>query len=126
MADEKIMTVVTDYRREMLCKITSGAVDTIPKITHTAFGSGGADCAPAGTQTALNQEEGRYEIDSVTYPKPTTARYTVTIPEDDLAGVSISEAALVDESGGLCAIRHMLPKGKDTGVTFIFTFDDEF
>ena len=56
----------------------------------------------------------------------TTARYTVTIPASALAGTQISEAALVDADGGLCAIRNMLPKGKDADVTFTFTFDDEF
>ncbi len=126
MADEKIMTVVTDYRREQLCKITSGMITTIPKITHIAFGSGGVNNVPVRTQIALIKEEGRYEIDSVSYPAPTTARYTVTIPEDDLDGASISEAALVDENGELCTIRNMLPKGKDSGMAFVFTFDDEF
>ena len=33
---------------------------------------------------------------------------------------------LVDSEGNLCAIRNMLAKGKDEGVVFIFTFDDEF
>ena len=56
----------------------------------------------------------------------TTARYIVTIPAADLAGEQISEAALVDSEGNFCAIRNMLAKGKDEGVAFIFTFDDEF
>lgn len=124
-------TVITSYRRETLCRITSGAISTIPAITHVAFGSGGVNSAgavltPSAGQTALHQEVKRYPIDKVEYPVGTTARYTVTIPAADLAGVSISEAALVDADGKLCAIRNMLPKGKDEGVAFIFTFDDEF
>ncbi len=124
-------TVITDKRREKLCKITSGKVSTIGKVTHVAFGdsgvnSGGAVISPTRSQTALNHEVGRYPIGGVTYPVPTTARYTVTIPKTDLGGVSISEAALVDSDGDLCAIRNMLPKGKDDGVEFMFTFDDEF
>ncbi len=128
---ENITTVITDRRRVKLCEATSGAASGIAAITHVAFGdqgvdSGGAVKPPAGSQTALVHEVGRYQIDGVAYPVPTTARYTVTIPKDDLAGVNLSEAALVDADGELCAIRNMLPKGKDAGVEFIFTFDDEF
>ncbi len=124
-------TAITDIRREKLCKVTSGGISALAKITHVAFGDGGvgsdgAVIAPAGSQTALFHEVGRYEVGAVTYPVPTTARYTVTIPKTDLGGTNISEAALVDGDGDLCAIRNMLPKGKDEGVEFVFTFDDEF
>ena len=112
--------VITDLRRKNLCRITSGAITSLPAIAQVAFGDGGADeqgepKAPMGSQTALNHEIGRYD-----------ARYTVTIPADELAGVSISEAALVDAEGNLCAVKNMYPKGKDADVTFTFTFDDEF
>ena len=62
-----------------------------------------------------------FEYGGQPYPVPTTARYTITIPPDDLAGTNISEAALVDADGVLCAIRNMLPKGKDAGVSFTAT-----
>ncbi len=124
-------TIITNWRREQLCKITSGAISTLSPVTQVAFGDGGVDEAgavlqPAGSQQALTHEIGRYPIDKVEYPVSTTARYTVTIPAEDLAGAQISEAALVDSAGNLCAIRNMLAKGKDEGVAFIFTFDDEF
>lgn len=124
-------TVITNYRREQLCKITSGAISSLPPISQVAFGDGGVDAEgqvlqPAGSQEALAHEIGRYDIDKVEYPTPTTARYTITIPAAALAGAQISEAALVDSEGNLCAIRNMLAKGKDEGVAFIFTFDDEF
>ena len=117
-------TVITDYRREQLCKITSGAISTLAPIAEVAFGDGGVDEAgnvlqPVGNQQALTHEIGRYAIDKVEYPVATTARYIVTIPAADLAGEQISE-------GNFCAIRNMLAKGKDEGVAFIFTFDDEF
>lgn len=124
-------SVITNKRRENLAKITSGAITTIPKITHIAFGDGGVDSAgnptsPLETQTALKSEIARYPIDGVTYPVATTARYTVTIPKADLPGKTINEAALVDEAGELCAIKNMYNKQKDDGVSFEFTFDDEF
>ena len=124
-------SVVTDYRREKLCKITSGEISTLAPVTHVAFGDGGVDGAgdpipPDGSAVALTQELARYAIDGVTYPVPATARYTATIPANDLAGAEISEAALVDSDGELCAIKTMFVKRKDAGVTFTFTFDDEF
>ncbi len=119
-------TVITDYRREQLCKITSGAISSLPAIAEVAFGEAGNVLQPVGNQQALTHEIGRYTIDKVEYPVATTARYTVTIPAADLAGEQISEAALVDSEGNFCAIRNMLAKGKDEGVAFIFTFDDEF
>ncbi len=128
---ENNYTVITNYRRETLCKVTSGASGKIPAISHVAFGDQGVNQdgtvkTPSGAQTALNHEIGRYEVEAPTYPIATTARYVVTIPAADLPGASISEAALVDNEGHLCAIRNMLPKGKDDDVEFMFTFDDEF
>ena len=124
-------TIITNYRREQLCQITSGAIESLAPICEVAFGDGGVDAEggvlqPVGSQQALAHEIGRYPIDKVEYPVSTTARYTVTIPAADMAGAQISEAALVDGEGNLCAIRNMLAKGKDEGVAFIFTFDDDF
>lgn len=124
-------SVITKYRREILCKITSGNISSLAPITHIAFGSGGIDesgepLVPSELQNALNNELARYPIDSVWYPENTTAQYTVTIPEDALAGSKISEAALVDSSGNLCAIRNFYVKQKDSGISFVFAFNDEF
>jgi len=98
-----------------------------------AFGDGGVDgsgnpITPDETQVALNNQIAAYPIDSVTYPldPPTTARYTAAIPENDLNGAFISEAGLLDANGNLCAIKTFLVKGKDSGVSFTFIFDDEF
>jgi len=131
MAQEYANTVVTTARRVKLCQITSGAVSSIPAVSHIAFSDQGVDSngdviQPLASQTTLHHEVARYTIALVEYPVSTTARYTVTIPADDLPGIALSEAALVDSAGDLCAIRNMLPKGKDAGVIFTFTFDDEF
>ena len=124
-------SVITKYRRENLCKITSGAISSLAPITEIAFGKGGLDEAgepltPSEDQSSLFNELTRFPIDEVTYPNDTTARYTVTIPEDALVGEKISEAALVDCNAEICAIKTMYPKQKDRGVSFIFSFDDEF
>lgn len=124
-------SVITKARRINLAKITSGAVETIPRITHMAFGDGGVDSdgqplTPTEDQQALHNEVGRYEIASVANPVETTNRYTVTIPPEDLNNVNISEMALVDADGIFAAVKNFLPKGKDEDVTFTFEFDDEF
>jgi hypothetical protein len=124
-------SVITKYRREKLCLATSGGAGQIAPITHIAFGDGGVDAEgspipPSGAATALSHEIARYETGAAAYPVSTTARYTATIPKNALAGAAISEAALVDGSGGVCAIKTMYVKRKDDGVTFAFTFDDEF
>lgn len=90
-------SVITRQRRVYLAQITRGAIETIPKITHIAFGDGGIGedgqpLQPNELQTELNNEIGRYEIASVENPVETTNRYTVTIPESDLNGKNINEA----------------------------------
>ena len=128
-------TIITIKRRGQLCLITSGAISTLPPVTMIAFGDGGVDgdgnpIPPKADADSLGRELGRYPLDSVAYPLDpaprTTARYTATIPANDLVSASISEAALVDAAGELCAIKTMYVKRKDGGVTFTFTFDDEF
>ena len=124
-------SVITRARRINLAQITRGAVDTIPKITHIAFGDGGVDetgqpIQPDESWRQLGHEVARYEIDSVTNPVETTNRYTVTIGENELNGMNISEMALVDEDGVFAAVKTFLAKGKDGDVKFVFEFDDEF
>lgn len=130
MASSKNSTI-TLARRINLAKITRGAAEAIPKITHIAFGDGGIGedgqpLAPQETQQALHNEVKRYEIDSVATPVDTTNRYTVTIPETDLVGKNLSEMALIDADGVFAAVKNFLPKGKDEDVRFTFEFDDEF
>lgn len=123
-------STVTLYRRKTLTQITSGTISAMPKITHLAFGSGGANengiLPPSETQTELNAEFCRYPIDSVTYPIETTARYTVTIPEKEQEGKMFNEIGLIDAEGNLCAVKAMYTKQKDGDVKFTFEFDDEF
>jgi len=126
-------SVITLHRRVQFCLASSGGISSLLPITHIAFGEGGVDSdgepiPPSETQTSLNKQICMYPIDGVTYPisPPTTARYTCTIPAADLAGASISEAALVDSDGSLCAIKTFYIKRKDDAVIFTFVFDDEF
>jgi len=124
-------SVITRKRRIKLCQASSDAAKPLPPVTHIALGSGGTDAlgeplTPLETQEALSSEIVRYPVGGVTYPAETTARYSVTVPEGELTGQAISEAALIDSDGDLCAIKNMYVKRKDAGVAFTFEFDDEF
>lgn len=82
-------SVITKTRRRKLCMAASDPEKPLAVITHVAFGNGGVNgsgepLVPLETQTALNSELARYEVESVTYPAETTARYAVTIPKDAL------------------------------------------
>lgn len=124
-------SVITYTRRVKTCKASSGAASTLPPVTHIAFGDGGVDSegvpiAPTAQQTGLTRELARYPVESVTYPEETTARYSVTIPKEDLTDESISEAALIDQAGDAAAIKTFYAKKKDKGTAFTFEFDDQF
>lgn len=123
-------SVITHRRRIKLCQASSDASEPLAPVTHIALGGGAGEdsepLTPLETQEALTSEIERYPVGNVTYPSETTARYTVTIPAGELTGQSISEAALIDSDGDLCAIKNMYPKRKDAGVAFTFEFDDEF
>lgn len=129
MADQN--SVITHARRVHFAKMTAGEIDSLAPVTMVAFGDGGVNAEgevipPDEMQTALRNEIGRYEISEISHPVDTTTRYVCMVPSDDLVGKGISEAALVDRDGMLCAIRNTLPKYKDAGEEFEFRFDDEF
>ena len=109
-------SITTQYRRQKLSEITSGAISTLAPIVQVAFGTGGAGVSgvpipPAIQAVGLINEIARYDIKSVTYPlSPSTlARYTVVIPAAELVGAVISEAGLVDADGRICAIKTFNP-----------------
>lgn len=84
-------SVITKTRRRKLCMAASDPEKPLAVITHVAFGNGGVNgsgepLVPLETQTALNSELARYEVESVTYPAETTARYAVTIPKGRTGG----------------------------------------
>lgn len=127
MAENSVITVA---RRTKFAKATSGAIK-LPPITHIVLGTGGTNADgsvkfPQATQTQLNEEVFRGEIGSVTYPVPTTARYTATVPKSESIGVKFSEVGLLDAEGTLCVIKNMYDKQKDADVEFTFCLDDEF
>lgn len=121
---------ITRYRRKQLALITSGMIETIPKIKYIAFGDGGSYNGvvkePSELQENLFNEVKRYEVRDAQLVNDISVRYTIVVPESDMVGVKINEMALVDESGNICAIKTFADKVKDESVKFTFEFDDEY
>ena len=104
MAGNTENSIITKIRRVKTCKASRGAIETLPPVTHIVFGDQGVDeggepIPPTEEQNALKHQIAKYPIGSVSNPVETTNRYSVTIPETELTGESISEAALMDSEG---------------------------
>lgn len=122
--------VITSKGREKLCKAHAGAM-TLPKITKMAFGNGGVDSsgnviATTGNETALKHQLLIKNIDSYSFPIPTTATYTLKLSKAELANQNISEQGLFDSTGDLIAYKTFLPKGKDDDMEFTFDMQEIF
>lgn len=122
--------MITARGREKLCKAHAGEA-ALPKIVKMAFGSGGVDADgrvldTTGEEEALREELMQKEIDGYTFPVATTARYSVRLAKQELAGENISEQGLFDEDGDLVAYKTFLPKGKDDDMEFLFDMDEIF
>lgn len=122
--------VITEKGREKLCKSHAGEL-ILPKITQMAFGDGGLDAEgvpieTTGEEVELRSELLKKDIDTVTFPVPTTGRYSVRLGTAELAGTSISEQGLYDAEGDLVAYKTFLAKGKDDDMEFVFEMDEIF
>lgn len=120
--------VVTIVAREKMLKARAG-VSPLPKVKGFAFGNGGVNSSgevidPLESQTSLNNELLRKDIDSYSFTSRLVCRYSCTLAKTELVGYQISEVALYDEDGDLVAIKNCLPKGKDSDLEMTFQIDD--
>lgn len=122
--------VVTLTARNKMLRARAGEI-TLAKIEGFAFGDGGVDAsgnvrAPTESQTKLNNELLRKEIDGYTMISDTQCRYECTLANDDLVNENISEIAIYDADGDLIAIKNFKAKGKDADLEMTFQIDDMF
>ena len=120
--------VITEKAREKILQARMG-VKALPKIVGFAFGDGGTAeegnvKIPSITQTMLNSELLRKEIDKYELIDNLTCRYFCTLQEDELVGKYISEIALYDAEGDIIAVKNFLKKGKDPEWEMTFQIDD--
>lgn len=122
--------VITKKARENLVRARAG-VHILPKITGMVFGNGGIDSsgvviAPLESQSELNNEIFRKEIDCYTFPEDTICRYECTLAGGELVGEEISEIGLYDENGDVVCIKTFNKKVKDSDIEITFILEDIF
>lgn len=122
--------VVTLAARNKMLRARAGEI-TLAKVLGFSFGNGGVDTSgnvitPTETQTALNNELLRKEIDGYEMLSDTRCRYKCTLAASDLVNENISEIAIYDADGDLIAIKNFKPKGKDGDLEMTFHVDDAF
>ena len=114
--------------RRRLCGLLSGSLQALSPVRYIALGTGGQDEAgnpliPSETQASLHNEVGRYPVAEPADPDETTARFSIVVPEGELAGMGLNEMALVSGDGALYMLRNTLPKFKEEDEEFEFVFD---
>ena len=125
MANNAITTITA--KRKML--LARAGAQTLPTIASMAFGNAGADETGEvielfETQTALNNEIYRKEIDGYEIVNDIQIKYICTLTPEELAGQNISELALVDTDGDLLAIKNFKAVGKDGEFEMTFKVND--
>lgn len=124
-------SVVTNVAKNKMIRARAGLLPALPKIVGMAFGDGAASGSsvrtPLATDTALQNELLRQEIDGVELQEDQiSALYTSTLSKTALAGKNINELALYDEEGDLVAIKSFSNKGKDDDMEMGFDIMDKF
>ena len=124
-------SIKTNKGREKMAKAHAGT-KTLPAIAFLAVGSGGVDGNQApkaltGSETVLFNEVKR-KAPAQAFPTPYTSRYSIRIDAqaDDLVGININEAALIDAEGDIVAYKTFTNKGLEVGTVIDFDYDAEF
>ena len=103
--------------RERIAGHLAGTATLYP-VKYLAYGDGGHDSdlnpiSPSEDATALQHEVLRKEVASVRQEDPLSVTGKGTIENNELNGVQLSEAALVDSEGNLIGIKTFAPKVKE-------------
>ncbi|MCX4298080.1 MAG: phage tail protein [Lachnospiraceae bacterium] len=122
----KAITTIAAKKKMLLAR--AGKIN-LPPIKQMAFGSGGTNADGEvleldKEQQELHNELCRKDIDTIEIISDTRIRYNCIINENELAGESISEMALVDADGDLLTIKNFKDKGKDSDFSFTFKVND--
>lgn len=117
-------TTITKLGKNKILKARAG-IQALAAVTQMAFGNG-ADGTPSEEDNALKNELLRKDLDGIKQVTDTNFRYSCTLGRDELANMTINEAALVDADGDLVMIRTCSDKNKDDDEEMTFEFDDIF
>lgn len=106
------------HRRRLAAAMAGGA--PVPKIAYMAFGDGGHNPAdftakpPSDEQTKLNHEVVRKPLLAVAQEDLYSVTGRGLLEKNELIGIRISEAALIDAEGNLIGIKNFAPKVKES------------
>jgi phage-related tail fiber protein len=107
---------LNSYRQRIAAAMTGGA--PLSPVAFMAFGDGGHNPdgtpkPPLNTATALYHEVLRKPLASIVQEDPFSVTGKGTVETNELIGVAVSEAALIDTNGELIGIKTFAPKFKE-------------
>lgn len=123
--------VLLDSFRARLAAYMAGKGQLKP-LAAMAFGDGGHNrddltaIQPSESQTALNHEVMRKPLASITNETEFSVTGRGTIESNELQGVQLSEAALLDTDGNLIAIKNFAPKVKELDERYQIEIEARF
>lgn len=121
-------SIITQTAKKKMLLARAGEI-VLPKVVGFAFGCGGVDSfgkvkeIPA-TQSSLNNELLRKEIDGYNVVSYSKVQYKCLLKSGECDGYSISEIALYDEDGDILCIKNFNAKSKDSDIEMNFTINN--
>lgn len=123
--------VLLDSFRKRLAAHMAGK-GTLAPLGFMAFGDGGHDpetleaIKPSASQTELNHEVMRKPLASITQETEFSVTGRGSVESNELQGVRLSEAALLDTEGNLIAIKNFAPKVKELDERYQIAIEARF
>lgn len=123
-------TVITAKAKKKLAEARHGDI-ALPVVAGIALGDGGVDAEgnvrdPLAEDISLRSELVRKEYSRSEKISDSCYCYRINLGKEELAGKSISEAALFDTEGDLLAISTFTGKQKDADFEMAFEMYDRF
>lgn len=108
---------VDSYRQRIAARMANGAA--LAHAAYMAFGDGGHNAdltpkAPSKSATSLSHEVLRKPLASLGQEDPFSVTGKGVIEANELVGVRISEAAILDANGMLIGVKNFAPKLKES------------
>lgn len=123
-------TVITAKAKKKMAEARHGDI-ALPVVAGIALGDGGVDAEGTARMPLAEDNTLRSELVRKPYSKSEKVSdscycYRIQLSKEELAGKSISEAALYDTEGDLLAISTFTAKEKDAGFEMAFEMYDRF
>ena len=118
-----------DFRKRLARHFMDGTA--LPKLKYMAFGDGGHNTdgtpiTPDPSQTSLKHELLRKELIEIFQEDEFSVTGKGKIAKDELVGVSVSEAGILDEDGNLLGFKNFAPKIKDADEEYEISIQLKF